>query len=79
MAEARSLPAVGELAHSRRRGWFRHYQRWEMGTDELSVIVGGRYPVRPKAIRGLRPAGSKSLEVTLEVVSEDYEADIEGG
>lgn len=40
--------------------------------NEFSVIVGDIHAVSPKAIRGLRPAGSKSLEATLEVVSEDW-------
>lgn len=42
--------------------------KWEQ-MDEFSVIVG---EIHPRVIRGLRPAGSKSLEATLEVVSEDW-------
>lgn len=42
--------------------------KWEQ-MDEFSVIVG---EIHPRVIRGLRPVGSKSLEVTLEVVSEDW-------
>lgn len=45
--------------------------KWEQ-INEFSVIVGDIHAVRPKAIRGLKPAGSKSLEATLEVVSEDW-------
>lgn len=55
----------GKRARSRRCGLLARYQRWEKGTGEI-------HSVRPRAIRGLRPAGSESLEATLEVVSEDF-------